>query len=40
MIAFSPTDFTQVNSQINRLLVARAVRLLEVKSSDRVIDWF
>ena len=39
-IAFSPTDFTQVNSQINRLLVARAVRLLEVKSSDSVFDWF
>jgi 23S rRNA (uracil1939-C5)-methyltransferase len=37
---FKPTDFTQVNLQINRVLVARAVRLLEVQSGDRVIDWF
>jgi 23S rRNA (uracil1939-C5)-methyltransferase len=39
-IAFMPTDFTQVNSQINRVLVARAVRLLEVSPHERVIDWF
>ena len=39
-IEFAPTDFTQVNAQINRVLVARAVRLLEAKASDRVIDWF
>jgi 23S rRNA (uracil1939-C5)-methyltransferase len=39
-IAFTPTDFTQVNSQINRVLVARAVRLLELAPHERVIDWF
>ncbi len=39
-IAFTPTDFTQVNSQINRVLVARAVRLLELQAHERVIDWF
>jgi 23S rRNA (uracil1939-C5)-methyltransferase len=39
-IDFSPTDFTQVNSQINRVLVAQAVRLLDATASDRVIDWF
>ena len=37
---FKPTDFTQVNQQINRALVARAVRLLDVRSDERVIDWF
>jgi 23S rRNA (uracil1939-C5)-methyltransferase len=39
-IPFRPTDFTQVNHAINRVLVVRAVRLLEVQPGDRVIDWF
>ncbi|WP_293225895.1 23S rRNA (uracil(1939)-C(5))-methyltransferase RlmD [Ottowia sp.] len=39
-VAFRPTDFTQVNPQINRVLVARALRLLEPRKTDRVIDWF
>ena len=37
---FKPTDFTQVNHQINRALVARALRLLDARSDERVIDWF
>jgi len=37
---FKPTDFTQVNHQINRVLVSRALRLLEAKPGERVIDWF
>nr|WP_315202421.1 23S rRNA (uracil(1939)-C(5))-methyltransferase RlmD [uncultured Albidiferax sp.] len=37
---FKPTDFTQVNPQINRVLVVRALRLLEVQKTERVIDWF
>jgi 23S rRNA (uracil1939-C5)-methyltransferase len=37
---FRPTDFTQVNHQINRVLVARAVRLLDPQPHHRVIDWF
>lgn len=37
---FKPTDFTQVNPQINRLLVHHAVRLLDVQPDERVIDWF
>jgi 23S rRNA (uracil1939-C5)-methyltransferase len=37
---FRPTDFTQVNPHINRTLVHRALSLLEVRASDRVIDWF
>lgn len=37
---FKPTDFTQVNPHINRVLVARAVRLLDARGDERVIDWF
>jgi 23S rRNA (uracil1939-C5)-methyltransferase len=37
---FKPTDFTQVNPHINQVLVGRALRLLDVQNSERVIDWF
>jgi 23S rRNA (uracil1939-C5)-methyltransferase len=37
---FKPTDFTQVNPHINRVLVSRALRLLDANRSERVIDWF
>jgi len=37
---FKPTDFTQVNPFINRVLVSRALRLLAAQKTDRVIDWF
>ena len=37
---FRPTDFTQVNPHINRVLVGRALRLLQGQRHERVIDWF
>ena len=37
---FKPTDFTQVNPHINRVLVGRALRLLGAQRDERVIDWF
>ncbi|RRS05927.1 23S rRNA (uracil(1939)-C(5))-methyltransferase RlmD [Aquabacterium soli] len=37
---FKPTDFTQVNHHINQVLVRRALRLLDVRADERVIDWF
>ena len=37
---YRPTDFTQVNPYINRVLVSRALRLLAVHKTERVIDWF
>ena len=37
---FKPTDFTQVNPHINRVLVTRALRLLDARKDERVIDWF
>ena len=37
---FKPADFTQVNHMMNRVLVSKAIRLLEVKATDRVLDLF
>ncbi len=37
---FKPTDFTQVNAHINRVLVDRAVRMLDPQPGERVLDWF
>ena len=37
---FKPTDFTQVNPHINRVLVDRALKLLGCEAHERVVDWF
>jgi 23S rRNA (uracil1939-C5)-methyltransferase len=37
---FKPTDFTQVNPFVNDVLVGRALRLLDVRPGDRLVDWF
>lgn len=37
---FKPVDFTQVNHHINRVLVGKTLRLLEVQPDDRVADLF
>lgn len=37
---FKPTDFTQVNHPVNRVLVSRALRLLAPRRADRVLDLF
>jgi 23S rRNA (uracil1939-C5)-methyltransferase len=37
---FRPTDFTQVNPHVNSVLVGRALRLLDARPDERVIDWF
>ena len=39
-IAFEPTDFTQVNAAMNRMLVRRAIGLLGPSAHDRVADFF
>jgi 23S rRNA (uracil1939-C5)-methyltransferase len=39
-IYFDPTDFTQVNHAVNRLLVRRALRLLAPQPGERVADLF
>ncbi|WP_423828253.1 23S rRNA (uracil(1939)-C(5))-methyltransferase RlmD [Solimicrobium silvestre] len=37
---FKPTDFTQVNHHINRVMVVRALRLLDVQPHERIADLF
>ena len=39
-LAFGPTDFTQVNQGVNRVLVARALRLLDPRPEERIADLF
>ncbi len=39
-IGFRPTEFTQVNFAMNRVLVSRALRLLDPQPGDRVADLF
>jgi len=37
---FSPTEFTQVNPQINEVLVRRAIGLLDPRQGERAADFF
>ncbi len=37
---FRPTDFTQINSAINRLMVERVLQLLAPEGSQRVLDLY
>ena len=37
---FYPGDFTQVNAGVNRLMITRAIELLELEPKDRVLDLF
>jgi len=40
VIPFHPTDFTQVNHAVNRMLVRRVVRLLAPAPGERIADCF
>jgi 23S rRNA (uracil1939-C5)-methyltransferase len=37
---FRPTEFTQVNHAVNRLMVERAVKLLDPKPNEKIADLF
>ena len=39
-LSFEPLDFTQVNPGLNRLMVNRAIELLQPSAQDRVLDLF
>lgn len=40
IMPFRPTEFTQVNSAMNRILVNQAIGLLDPQSGDRIADLF
>jgi len=40
VMPFRPTEFTQVNQDVNAMLVRRAIRLLDPKPNDRIADFF
>ncbi len=39
-IEFAPTDFIQVNGELNRRMIEHALLLLEPQATDRVLDLF
>jgi 23S rRNA (uracil1939-C5)-methyltransferase len=39
-IEFAPTDFVQVNAELNRRMIERALELLEPRPTDRALDLF
>lgn len=39
-MVFRPTDFTQVNHGVNRVLIRRALELLDPQPEERIVDLF
>jgi 23S rRNA (uracil1939-C5)-methyltransferase len=39
-LCFAPTEFTQVNSEINRRMVERVMEVLDPKPEDRLLDLY
>jgi 23S rRNA (uracil1939-C5)-methyltransferase len=37
---FGPSEFTQVNSALNRVMISRAMRLLDPQPGERIADFF
>lgn len=40
VMPYAPTEFTQVNSMLNRLMISRAMRLLQPQAGERIADFF
>lgn len=40
VMPYRPGDFTQINAQMNAVMVARALRLLDIRQGDRIADLF
>ncbi len=39
-VRFQPTDFTQVNTELNRLMVSRAMQMIDPQPGDKILDLF
>jgi 23S rRNA (uracil1939-C5)-methyltransferase len=39
-LLFHPTDFTQINLDINRRMIKQAINLLDIKNNETVLDLF
>lgn len=39
-VYFKPADFTQVNTEINKKMVARAINLLQLDENDQILELF
>lgn len=39
-MAFHPTDFTQVNGELNRRMIARALEMLDPQKEEQILDLF
>ncbi len=37
---FAPSEFTQVNNALNRVMISRAIRLLDPQPGERIADFF
>lgn len=37
---YRPGDFTQINADLNALMISRAIRLLNIRSGERIADLF
>jgi 23S rRNA (uracil1939-C5)-methyltransferase len=40
VMPFAPSEFTQVNSALNRVMISRAIRLLDPQPGERIADFF
>ncbi|MDD4964651.1 MAG: 23S rRNA (uracil(1939)-C(5))-methyltransferase RlmD [Gallionella sp.] len=40
VMPFAPAEFTQVNSALNRVMISRAIRLLDPQPNERIADFF
>jgi len=40
VMPFAPSEFTQVNSALNRVMISRAMRLLNPQADERIADFF